>query len=88
LCYLDGRLFEEEAMTILKDIVSGCKLFHEKGVVHIDFKPTNILMRTDVSKIIDFRYFDIIESKKPHAYHNVGSPSYMPHEAYIKKLLQ
>jgi serine/threonine protein kinase len=84
LCYSGGRLSEEEAMVIIKGIVSGCKLFHEKGVVHRDLKPTNILMKAGVPKISDFGYCEIVGSKKPRVFYNVGSPSYMPPEAYIK----
>jgi serine/threonine protein kinase len=71
-------------MTILKGIVSGCKTFHERGVVHRDLKPSNILMKAGVPKVSDFGYCEITGGKKPRVYYNVGSPSYMPPEAYIK----
>mgnify|MGYP000928697515 CR=1 FL=1 len=41
-------------------------------------------MKSGQPKISDFGYCEIAGVKKPSMYYNVGSPSYMPPEAYIK----
>lgn len=53
-------------------------------MVHRDLKPSNILMKGGQPKISDFGYCEVAGVKKPSMYYNVGSPSYMPPEAYIK----
>ncbi len=43
-----GMPFEEEAVaTIMKDILSGLVIMHERNFVHRDLKPENILMNID-----------------------------------------
>lgn len=50
-----GSLTTDEAVTIASQIVSGLARAHEKGIVHRDVKPQNILLTRDgEAKIIDF----------------------------------
>ena len=53
---LDGeRMSADEAVAIAAQIASGLAAAHEKGIVHRDIKPQNILLTRDAeAKIIDF----------------------------------
>lgn len=51
----DGPLSQEEALSITIQIAHGLTKAHEKGIVHRDINPSNIIIRPDgVVKIIDF----------------------------------
>ena len=46
---------QERAISIIKQIASGLTVAHEKGIVHQDVKPENVIITTnDMVKIIDF----------------------------------
>ncbi|MCK4539154.1 MAG: protein kinase [Candidatus Krumholzibacteria bacterium] len=50
-----GKLTMNETVTIASQIASGLSRAHEKGIVHRDIKPQNILLNRDgEAKIIDF----------------------------------
>jgi len=50
-----GPITSEEAVAIASQVASGLASAHEKGIVHRDIKPQNILMtRGGEAKIIDF----------------------------------
>ena len=44
-----GFLGEETASQLMKDILSGLSLMHEKNFVHRDLKPENILINIEES---------------------------------------
>ena len=55
LLELKGKLPEEEAVSYFVQILKGAQVMHEKGIVHRDLTPSNILISSDrVAKIIDF----------------------------------
>jgi calcium/calmodulin-dependent protein kinase I len=41
-----GKFTEQDAITVLRSILSGVKYLHEHDIVHRDLKPENILYRT------------------------------------------
>jgi len=49
-----GRLPEVEVAQLLKDILSGLKVAHVKGIIHRDMKPANILMEDGNALLSDF----------------------------------
>ncbi|KAH9167908.1 kinase-like domain-containing protein [Lactarius sanguifluus] len=42
-----GKFTEQDAVTVLRSILSGVKYLHEHDIVHRDLKPENILFRTE-----------------------------------------
>jgi len=49
-----GRLSEEESVKLLDEILQALDYAHEKGLVHQDLKPANILFEGEKLKISDF----------------------------------
>ena len=53
----DGGFLEKHARVIFKKIVEAIKFCHEKGICHLDIKPTNIMLDKDFQPIIiDFGF--------------------------------
>ena len=50
--------YTKDMLIIFKKIVEGCKLLHEKNIVHRDIKPQNIMISEENGdfyiKLIDF----------------------------------
>ena len=49
-----GKLTEQNAISILVQIVQGMKELRKYGFIHRDLKPDNILIKNGVVKICDF----------------------------------
>lgn len=77
-----GRLSEQEALTILKEVLEGLGFAHSKGLIHRDMKPSNI--RVDSSghvKILDFGVAIMAGEKRlTGTGRNVGTVWYMSPE--------
>jgi len=84
------KIDPENALHIVLNIADALFYAHEKGVVHRDVKPANILFRKDGTPVIlDFGIAKIIDSKtkltKTGMY--IGTPKYMsPEQFNLKKL--
>ncbi len=51
----EGKLSENKALPILKDILAGVNFAHSRGIIHRDIKPSNILIdKSGRAKIMDF----------------------------------
>jgi len=77
-----GHLPWEVALTVLQGVLKGLSYAHEKGVIHRDIKPDNILISDKGQvKISDFGLATIEDAPRlTRQGMVVGTPSYMPPE--------
>ncbi len=87
-----GRFPVERAMRLCKQMASGLHAAHQKGVVHRDLKPVNIMVVSDPeatggerAKILDFGLAKLMEPEGPGAGLTntgtiLGTPAYMAPE--------
>ena len=74
-------------MGLFKQILTGAVAISQNCVIHRDLKPANIMVSKDNrAVIIDFGYCQIIDPRRVMKTFNVGSPSYMSPEAYLRTL--
>lgn len=74
-------------MGIFRKILAGCLSITQACIIHRDLKPANIMISPALEpKIIDFGFCEVIRAKKVMRTFNVGSPSYMAPEAYLRTL--
>lgn len=78
-----GKRFDPRRLNILKSIAAGLKYAHERGIIHRDIKPTNIMFRTDNTPVlVDFGLAKIEHSSEriTETGITVGTPDYMSPE--------
>ena len=49
-----GRLPRDEVLRIGHELLAGLRLVHERGLVHCDVKPSNVMLGPGPAKLIDF----------------------------------
>jgi hypothetical protein len=82
-----GALSVARALPILRQITKGLQAAHEKGIVHLDLKPDNVVLltrgrRADLVKLVDFgvaRLLGDVKSDEQVA----GTPEYMAPERFL-----
>jgi serine/threonine protein kinase len=74
-----GRLKEQEAVELMRQIIKGMQSVVELNIVHRDLKPQNILFHNQVVKIIDFGFCKPLYNQNL-AKTMLGSPIYMAPE--------
>jgi serine/threonine-protein kinase len=86
---LKGRLDKHERFTvpeivrIMSEVCAGLQYSHQRGVVHRDIKPGNIMMTTDGQvKIADFGIARLENSSMTQVGTLIGTPSYMAPEQF------
>ena len=76
-----GPLPLDEAIEIATQVASGLARAHEKGIVHRDIKPGNILITKDGAKIVDFGLAKLAkQTKVTRTGTTVGTVMYMSPE--------
>ena len=81
-----GKLWEFEARHYARMIIRGLRYMHERGVVHCDVKPDNVLVFPgedggNVVKLADFGLARRINVEEQIWVQQRGSPPYMSPEA-------
>ena len=96
--YIDGRAFgdvlkggelhdAEFAVSLVTDALRGLDYAHERGVVHRDIKPGNLMLDEDQTvKVLDFGIAHIIGGTRlTRAGSVVGTPAYMAPEQILSR---
>ncbi len=69
-----GALSVREAVSILKDVARALAYAHERGVVHRDIKPHNILLAAGAATVTDFGVAKAISSARRSGAQNTHGP--------------
>jgi len=76
-----SRLSEHKALTYLIQMAKGLQHIHQKGLIHRDMKPQNILLSSGICKIADFG----LATFKNHTGEVAGTDGYIAPESYTGK---
>ena len=71
------RLQEEEAVSLLKQMLQGIKYLNSNSIIHRDLKPANILMKGNECKLSDFGFAKNVDNDNSFLKSIVGTPLYM-----------
>lgn len=79
------RFAPARAIPILRQIAKALAATHDKGVVHLDVKPDNIMLvaegrRRDAVKMVDFGIAGLLDESRPGARTISGTPEYVSPE--------
>lgn len=79
-----GRGFRlREAAVIVKQILEGLQPFHERGLIHLDISPDNILIHRGWAMLIDFDSAWSLDELAEGAYDLSGKTGYTAPEIYM-----
>jgi len=74
-----GRLDERDALKITRQVAEALQSAHDKGIIHSDLKPNNIMLKPDgLVKVLDFGM--ALDVSKVTSSHFRGTPAYMSPE--------
>jgi serine/threonine-protein kinase PpkA len=84
------RVKPKEALNIVREVAKALSYAHEKGYIHRDIKPDNIMFRHDGTVVlVDFGIVKALheESKLTKTGMSIGTPQYMsPEQIHARKL--
>jgi serine/threonine-protein kinase len=87
-----GPVPPARALAIARQVLAGLAHAHEKGIIHRDVKPANIMLAQatatgDHVKILDFGLAKLVDAEQSASSMVVGTPSYMsPEQAAARKV--
>jgi eukaryotic-like serine/threonine-protein kinase len=78
----EGRLSARQAARMARELGSALSFAHERGVLHRDVKPENIILSPTGAKITDFGIARVPDSTLTHAGGLLGTPAYSAPETF------
>eukprot|EP01062_Namystynia_karyoxenos_P039316 TRINITY_DN2860_c0_g2_i1.p1 TRINITY_DN2860_c0_g2~~TRINITY_DN2860_c0_g2_i1.p1 ORF type:complete len:1449 (+),score=407.52 TRINITY_DN2860_c0_g2_i1:118-4347(+) len=86
VCDHFGAIGEAQLKRYIRDVLEGLRYLHDKGVIHRDIKPHNVLMQIDgLCKLTDFGASALVASASGQPSGPIGTPVYMAPEACAGK---
>ena len=80
------RLSLPQSIKLVTDVLEGLAHAHDRGIIHCDIKPENILLTVQpqgwTAKISDFGIARLNQAIEGHETENTGSPAYMAPERF------
>jgi serine/threonine protein kinase len=82
----EGALPEAQVLTWARQLLGALAYCHERGVLHRDIKPQNVIIRPDGQAVlVDFGLVKLWDPNDPHTrtvMQGMGTPEYSPPEQY------
>jgi serine/threonine-protein kinase len=78
----EGRLSPRQSARMARELGSALTFAHERGVLHRDVKPENIILSPTGAKITDFGIARVPDSTLTHAGGLLGTPAYSAPETF------
>ncbi|RZD15952.1 MAG: hypothetical protein EVJ46_07075 [Candidatus Acididesulfobacter guangdongensis] len=78
-----GKISEKDGLKYIRQVADAVKAIHDKGLLHQDIKPDNIIIKDSGDiKIIDFGSSSDFADGKTKTYEKILTPGYAPLEQY------
>jgi serine/threonine-protein kinase len=78
----EGRLTPRQAARVAKEIGGALTFAHDRGVLHRDVKPENLILSPTGTKLTDFGIARVPDSTLTHAGGLLGTPAYSAPETF------
>jgi serine/threonine protein kinase len=78
----EGRLSPRQAARLAKEIGAALTFAHERGVLHRDVKPENLILSPTGTKLTDFGIARVPDSTLTHSGGLLGTPAYSAPETF------